>query len=113
MFSTLVPPRLDGPRLEPAQVVVDEVRAAQEGASRRWETEVRSLKELQGKNQKRLFLLEQERDQLRDKLKRASTSSEKSSAQLREAIGGAPAPRAERRSRARRPALWSKSRRTC
>ena len=28
----------------------------------RWESEVRSLKETQGKSQKRLFLLEQERD---------------------------------------------------
>jgi hypothetical protein len=70
------------------QVVADEVRSAQEAASRRWETEVRSLKDFQSKNQKRLFLLEQERDQLRDQLHRASSSSEKASAQLRAAISG-------------------------
>ena len=74
----------------PTQVIADEVRSAQETASRRWEAEVRSLKEFQSKNQKRLFLLEQERDQLREQLQRASTSSERTSAELRAAIGGTP-----------------------
>lgn len=70
------------------QVVADEVRTAQEATSRRWESEVRSLKETQGKSQKRLFLLEQERDQLRDQLLRATTSSKRAVSELRTNLGG-------------------------
>mmetsp|Transcript_1368 Transcript_1368/g.4230 ORF Transcript_1368/g.4230 Transcript_1368/m.4230 type:complete len:234 (-) Transcript_1368:204-905(-) len=70
------------------QVVADEVRTAQEATSRRWESEVRSLKETQGKSQKRLFLLEQERDQLRDQLLRATTSSKRAVSELRTSLGG-------------------------
>lgn len=46
------------------QVVADEVRHAQQTTARRFEKEVGSLKGQLGTNQKRLFLLEQEKDQL-------------------------------------------------
>ena len=44
------------------QVVADEVRAGQQAAQKRWEREVQSLKEQMSINQKRLFLLEKEKE---------------------------------------------------
>lgn len=46
------------------QVVADEVRTAQEAAARHWEKEVSGLKQQQQMNQKRLFLLEREKEGL-------------------------------------------------
>ena len=63
------------------QTIADEVRAAQEAAARKWEREVRTLKDLQKTNQKRLFLLEQERNTLRDA---TSKSAERADAATRE-----------------------------
>lgn len=55
------------------QVVADEVRAAQGAAHKKWEREVRSLKEQMSTNQKRLFLLEREKEGL---MKSQSASEE-------------------------------------
>ena len=44
------------------QVVADEVRGAQAQCNKRWEREVKSLKEQMSTNQKRLFLLEREKE---------------------------------------------------
>ena len=46
------------------QVIADEIREGQQAAAKKWEKEVRLLKEHQSTNQKRLFLLEQEKNQL-------------------------------------------------
>merc|ERR1712187_133094 len=61
------------------QVVADEVRLATQTASKKWEKEVRSLKDQLSTNQKRLFLLEQEKDQLQ----RTATSANTIAGQLR------------------------------
>jgi len=66
------------------QVVADEVRLAQQTAELKWGQEVKSLRDVQSTNQKRLFLLEQERDQLRDQLHRAINASGSMRAGLRE-----------------------------
>mmetsp|Transcript_23978 Transcript_23978/g.61201 ORF Transcript_23978/g.61201 Transcript_23978/m.61201 type:complete len:352 (-) Transcript_23978:267-1322(-) len=46
------------------QVVADEVREAQQAAARHWDKEVKGLKEQLSMNQKRLFLLEREKEGL-------------------------------------------------
>lgn len=61
------------------QVVADEVRLATQTTSKKWEKEVRSLKDQLSTNQKRLFLLEQEKDQLQ----RTATSANTIAGQLR------------------------------
>jgi len=66
------------------QVVADEVRRAQEQTALKWEAEVKGLREVQSKNQKRLFLLEQERDQLRDHLAKATSGFVSQNAALRQ-----------------------------
>ena len=55
------------------QVVADEVRTAQQAAARHWEKEVRGMKEQLSMNQKRLFLLEREKEGL---LKTVHTSDD-------------------------------------
>eukprot|EP00928_Gymnodinium_smaydae_P087064 TRINITY_DN71407_c0_g1_i1.p1 TRINITY_DN71407_c0_g1~~TRINITY_DN71407_c0_g1_i1.p1 ORF type:complete len:434 (-),score=115.18 TRINITY_DN71407_c0_g1_i1:136-1437(-) len=64
------------------QVVADEIRAGQQAAAKRWEKEVRSLKDQLQSNQKRLFLLEQEKDQLQ----KSASSSELIAGQLRKDV---------------------------
>jgi len=61
------------------QVVADEVRHATQTTSKKWEKDVRSLKDQLSTNQKRLFLLEQEKDQLQ----RTATSANTIAGQLR------------------------------
>lgn len=65
------------------QVVADEIRTAQEECARRWEKEVRALKEQMSTNQKRLFLLEREKEGLA----KAASSSEGIAGQLRQSVG--------------------------
>lgn len=64
------------------QVVADEIRSGQQAAEKKWGGEVRQLKEQMSTNQKRLFLLEQEKEQL---LKTAS-SAEFETTQLRRSV---------------------------
>ena len=66
------------------QVVADEVRAAQSQTSKRWEKEVKSLKEQQSTNQKRLFLLEREKEGLQ----KACSLSEEGTDKLRRSMSG-------------------------
>lgn len=66
------------------QVVADEVRAAQASAQKKWEKEVRGLKEQMSTNQKRLFLLEREKEGLM----KSCAASEEASAKLRTSVSG-------------------------
>jgi len=66
------------------QVVADEVRAAQGAAHKKWEREVRSLKEQMSTNQKRLFLLEREKEGLM----KSQSASEELTTQLRRSVHG-------------------------
>ena len=66
------------------QVVADEVRAAQSQTNKRWEREVKSLKEQQSTNQKRLFLLEREKEGLQ----KACSLSEEGTDKLRRSMSG-------------------------
>ena len=66
------------------QVVADEVRAGQEACAKKWGAEVAALKDQMSTNQKRLFLLEREKEGLQ----RNVTSSEESCAGLRHQVQG-------------------------
>lgn len=46
------------------QLIADEIRCVQQDAARKWEKDVRSLREQMSSSQKRIFLLEQEKEQL-------------------------------------------------
>ena len=50
-------------------MIADEIREGQQAAAKKWEKEVRLLKEHQSTNQKRLFLLEQEKERREEELK--------------------------------------------
>lgn len=73
------------------QVVADEVRHAQQTTAKRFEKEVGSLKGQLSTNQKRLFLLEQEKDQLQ----RSVASQESIVGQLRRDLTHASAENSE------------------
>lgn len=65
------------------QVVADEVRGAQAQCNKRWEREVKSLKEQMSTNQKRLFLLEREKEGLQKAHQTAEESTEKMRREVR------------------------------
>ena len=64
------------------QVVADEIRSGQLAAEKKWGGEVRQLKEQMSTNQKRLFLLEQEKEQLQ----KTASSAESETKQLRRSV---------------------------
>ena len=64
------------------QVVADEVRLGQEQCNKRWEREVASLKEQMSTNQKRLFLLEREKEALQ----KAVSSSDEGTDRLKRTV---------------------------
>jgi len=64
------------------QVVADEIRSGQQAAEKKWGGEVRQLKEQMSTNQKRLFLLEQEKEQLQ----KTVSSAEGETTQLRRSV---------------------------
>ena len=66
------------------QDVADEVRAGQEACSKKWEREVRSMKEQLSTNQKRLFLLEREKESLQ----KGATATEEAASRLRRSVSG-------------------------
>lgn len=66
------------------QVVADEVRAGQQACNKRWEREVKSLKEQMSTNQKRLFLLEREKEGLQ----KANQTAEEGTERMRRSLTG-------------------------
>jgi hypothetical protein len=66
------------------QVVADEVRATQQACAKKWEREVRSLKEQMSTNQKRLFLLEREKEGLQ----RTCAVGDEAAGRLRLSVSG-------------------------
>lgn len=61
------------------QVLADEIKEGQQAAAKRWEKDVRSLKDQLATNQKRLFLLEQEKETLQ----RTASSADSMAGRLR------------------------------
>ena len=78
------------------QVIADEIREGQQAAAKKWEKEVRLLKEHQSTNQKRLFLLEQEKEQLQ---KVVSTADSRTGA-LEQSVAGLSEENSQLRTRA-------------
>ncbi|KAL3895191.1 MAG: hypothetical protein SGPRY_013581, partial [Prymnesium sp.] len=64
------------------QLIADEIRSGHQAAEKKWSGEVRQLKEQMSTNQKRLFLLEQEKEQLQ----KTVSSAESEATQLRGSI---------------------------
>lgn len=64
------------------QVVADEIRSAQEASAKKWDKEARSLKEQMSTNQKRLFLLEREKEGLQ----KAATASDELNLRLHKTV---------------------------
>lgn len=80
------------------QVIADEVRLGQQAAEKKFRDEVRSLKEHLSTNQKRLFLLEREKEGLQ----RTCQTSEEASTKLRHVVDGLSAENAQLKTRQER-----------
>ena len=66
------------------QVVADEIREGQAAYQKKWEKETRGMREHLSINQKRLFLLEQEKNQLQQ----TASTSESLTGVLRDRVSG-------------------------
>ena len=66
------------------QVVADEVRAGQAAAAKKWEKEIKGMKEQMSTNQKRLFLLEREKEGLM----KTCAASDELTTKLRASVSG-------------------------